>query len=124
MRSDVAGYLVDRTGRKAGMMLATAIVFVFTALAAGAYGAGGSVSGMFQALSAYRFLTGIGIGELRTRSAQTDALQALSTPRDRSRAPRTPRTPASRRTRSSGPSRHTRIALTTQVVRSRDEQRD
>lgn len=31
------GYIVDRTGRKAGMLLATAIVFVFTALSAGAY---------------------------------------------------------------------------------------
>lgn len=30
--------------------------------AAGAYGAGGSISGMLQALIAYRFLTGIGIG--------------------------------------------------------------
>ena len=124
MRSDVAGYLVDRTGRKAGMMLATAIVFVFTALAAGAYGAGGSVSGMFQALSAYRFLTGIGIGAHRVRFARTDHVQAPSTPRDRSHAPRTPRTRASPRTRSSGASSHTGIELTTQVVRPCDEQRD
>ena len=94
------------------MMLATAIVFVFTALAAGAYGAGGSVSGMFQALSAYRFLTGIGIGAQRERFTRPDTLQAPSTPRDRSRAPRTPRTPASRRTRSSGAGRRRSIELT------------
>lgn len=34
----------------------------FTLLAASAYGAGGSTTGMLQALIAYRFLTGIGIG--------------------------------------------------------------
>lgn len=52
------GYIVDRFGRKWGMQLATIIVFVFSALAAGAKGAGGSTSGLFQALIAYRFLTG------------------------------------------------------------------
>ncbi|PLW09035.1 hypothetical protein PCANC_21612 [Puccinia coronata f. sp. avenae] len=56
------GLLSDRWGRKAGMMAATLIVFVFACLSAGAYGAGGSVIGMLQALSAYRFLGGIGIG--------------------------------------------------------------
>jgi MFS family permease len=48
------GLLSDRWGRKAGMMAATLIVFVFACLSAGAYGAGGSVIGMLQALSAYR----------------------------------------------------------------------
>ena len=37
-------------------------MFVFNTLAAGAYGAGGSVYGLFAALAAYRFFTGIGIG--------------------------------------------------------------
>lgn len=37
-------------------------MFIFNALATGAYGAGGSASGLFSALAAYRFLTGIGIG--------------------------------------------------------------
>lgn len=35
---------------------------MFNALAAGAYGAKGSAGGLFAALAAYRFLTGIGIG--------------------------------------------------------------
>lgn len=38
------------------------ILFVFNALATGAWGAGGHASGLFAALAAYRFLTGIGIG--------------------------------------------------------------
>lgn len=56
------GFISDRWGRKAGMMIATLIVFVFACLSAGAYGAGGSTVGMLQALSAYRFFGGIGIG--------------------------------------------------------------
>ncbi|CEQ43126.1 SPOSA6832_05017 [Sporobolomyces salmonicolor] len=56
------GYLVDRFGRKSGMMSASSIIVVFTALSAGAYGAGGSTQGLLQALIAYRFLSGIGIG--------------------------------------------------------------
>ncbi|KIO29754.1 hypothetical protein M407DRAFT_21176 [Tulasnella calospora MUT 4182] len=58
----IFGLLSDRIGRKFGMILATFIVFIFAALSAGAYGAGGSVGGMLAALSAYRFLIGIGIG--------------------------------------------------------------
>lgn len=42
------GYLVDRAGRKIGMILATLIIIVFTILCAGAYGAGGSTTGMLQ----------------------------------------------------------------------------
>jgi len=55
------GIISDKIGRKAGMMTATAIVAVFSALSAGSYG-GGTISGMVAALSAYRFLLGIGIG--------------------------------------------------------------
>ncbi|KIO15487.1 hypothetical protein M407DRAFT_211252, partial [Tulasnella calospora MUT 4182] len=64
----IAGMLIfgllqaDGIGRKFGMIAATFIVFVFAALSAGAYGAGGSVGGMLAALSAFRFLIGIGIG--------------------------------------------------------------
>ncbi|GAA6009663.1 hypothetical protein JCM10207_004146 [Rhodosporidiobolus poonsookiae] len=59
------GYLVDRYGRKYGMLTASGIMIVFTALSAGAYGAGGSVQGLFAALTAYRALTGIGIGRFQ-----------------------------------------------------------
>lgn len=58
----IFGVLSDRWGRKGGMMTATLIVFVFACLSSGAYGAGGSTLGMLQALSAYRFFGGIGIG--------------------------------------------------------------
>lgn len=37
-------------------------MFIFAALSAGAYGAGGSVSGLFAALTAYRFLVGFFLG--------------------------------------------------------------
>jgi len=56
------GYMSDKLGRKFGMIAATIIVVVFSLLSAGAYGAGGSTSGMLAALAAYRFLLGIGIG--------------------------------------------------------------
>lgn len=55
------GYAADKVGRKFGMMLAALIIIVFATLSAGAY-AGGSIVGMLNALSAYRFLLGIGIG--------------------------------------------------------------
>ena len=42
-------------------MTSTVILFIFAALGAGSYG-GGTVNGIFQALVAYRFLLGIGIG--------------------------------------------------------------
>ena len=56
------GYLTDRWSRKWTLLLSTVILFVFAALAAGAYGAGGSVEGLFAAITAYRFLLGVGIG--------------------------------------------------------------
>jgi hypothetical protein len=37
-------------------------LIIFAALGAGSYGAGGSIGGLFAALTAYRFLLGIGIG--------------------------------------------------------------
>ncbi|BFZ59982.1 glycerophosphoinositol permease [Saitoella coloradoensis] len=56
------GYFSDKIGRKFGILSATIIVIVFSALSAGSYGAGGSVRGMFAALTVYRFFLGIGIG--------------------------------------------------------------
>ena len=56
------GYLSDHWSRKWSLLISTIILFVFAALSAGSYGAGGSIPGLFAALTAYRFLLGIGIG--------------------------------------------------------------
>ena len=48
------GYISDRVGRKFGMMTATLIVALFSVLSAASTGAGGSIVGTLQALSAYR----------------------------------------------------------------------
>lgn len=56
------GYTSDRYSRKWSLFASTVIIIVFAALGAGSYGAGGSVSGLFAALTAYRFFLGIGIG--------------------------------------------------------------
>lgn len=58
----VFGYTSDHYSRKWSLLVSTVILFVFAALGAGAYGAGGSTYGLFAALTAYRFLLGIGIG--------------------------------------------------------------
>lgn len=42
--------------------MSTIILIVFAALGAAAYGYHGSTSGLFAALTAYRFLVGVGIG--------------------------------------------------------------
>jgi MFS family permease len=51
----VFGWISDKIGRKTGMMTATGIVALFSALSASSYGAGGSPYGLFAALSAYRY---------------------------------------------------------------------
>ncbi|KAI9241872.1 MAG: MFS Git1p-related glycerophosphoinositol permease [Podila humilis] len=56
------GYICDRVGRKVGMMLTTFLVIIGAALCAGAYGANGSVEGMFWALTVYRGILGVGVG--------------------------------------------------------------
>ncbi|KAJ5513377.1 Major facilitator superfamily domain general substrate transporter [Penicillium fimorum] len=56
------GYTSDHWSRKWSLMISTVILFVFAALGAGSYGAGGSLGGMLAALTAYRFFLGIGIG--------------------------------------------------------------
>ncbi|EMF16861.1 MFS general substrate transporter [Sphaerulina musiva SO2202] len=58
----VFGYTSDHYSRKWSLLVSTIILFVFAALSAGSYGAGGTLSGMIAALTAYRFLLGIGIG--------------------------------------------------------------
>lgn len=58
----VFGYTADHYSRKWSLFVSTIILFVFAALSAGSYGAGGSIPGLFAALTAYRFLLGIGIG--------------------------------------------------------------
>ncbi|KAE8225809.1 hypothetical protein CF319_g1500 [Tilletia indica] len=56
------GVLSDKIGRKFGMIFASCWLALFSVLAAGAYGAGGSLGGLYAALIAYRFLIGIAIG--------------------------------------------------------------
>lgn len=56
------GYLVDKFGRRHGMWFASIWLTLWSILIAGAWGAGGSVAGLFAALSAYRFIIGIAIG--------------------------------------------------------------
>lgn len=56
-------YVADYHSRKLGMLVSTAILIIFTILAAGSWGAdGGNGGGMLAALVAYRFIIGIGIG--------------------------------------------------------------
>ncbi|KAI9800948.1 MAG: hypothetical protein M1833_003085 [Piccolia ochrophora] len=56
------GYFSDHYSRKWSLMASTVILIVFAALCAGSYGAGGSLEGLFAALTAWRFFLGIGIG--------------------------------------------------------------
>ena len=56
------GWMSDHYSRKWALMISTCILILFAALSAGSYGYHGSVSGLFAALTAYRFLIGIGIG--------------------------------------------------------------
>ena len=57
----VFGYTSDHWSRSNSLLISTIIIIVFAALGAGSYGAGGSVQGLFAALTAYRFLLGIGM---------------------------------------------------------------
>ena len=56
------GWMSDHFSRKWALMTSTLILILFAALSAGSYGYHGSIAGLFQALAAYRFLIGIGIG--------------------------------------------------------------
>lgn len=57
-------------------MASTIILFIFAALSAGSYG-GGSINGMLSALTAWRFLLGIGIGCVFNPSSRLCAPKAL-----------------------------------------------
>lgn len=57
----VFGYTADHWSRSNSLLISTIILIVFAALGAGSYGASGSVQGLFAALTAYRFLLGIGM---------------------------------------------------------------
>jgi hypothetical protein len=58
----IFGWTSDHWSRKWSLFWSTIIIIVFAALSTGSYGAGGSVEGLFAALTAYRFFLGIGIG--------------------------------------------------------------
>lgn len=62
----IFGWLSDHWSRKWSLFWSTIIIILFAALSTGSYGAGGSASGLFAALTAYRFFLGIGIGVGRT----------------------------------------------------------
>ncbi|KAI9691174.1 MAG: hypothetical protein M1822_008794 [Bathelium mastoideum] len=55
-------YTSDHFSRKWTLLVSTIILIIFAALCAGSYGAGDSVTGLFAALTAYRFFLGLGIG--------------------------------------------------------------
>lgn len=57
----IFGWMSDHYSRKWALVISTVILFIFAALSAGSYG-GGSINGMLSALTAWRFLLGIGIG--------------------------------------------------------------
>ncbi|KAF9099080.1 Plasma membrane permease, mediates uptake of glycerophosphoinositol and glycerophosphocholine [Mortierella sp. GBA35] len=56
------GFICDRLGRKVGLMITTILVILGAALCAGAYGANGSIEGLFWALTVYRGILGVGVG--------------------------------------------------------------
>lgn len=58
----IFGWTSDHWSRKWSLVISTMIVLLFAILATGSYGAGGSAFGLFEALTAWRFLLGIGIG--------------------------------------------------------------
>jgi MFS family permease len=57
----VFGYLSDKWSRMNSLILSTVLLVIFTSLTAGSY-FGGSVVGMFNILTAWRFFVGVGIG--------------------------------------------------------------
>ncbi|ORY77342.1 major facilitator superfamily domain-containing protein [Protomyces lactucae-debilis] len=56
------GYVTDRVGRKNGMLIATSLLILWTAMCAGAYGLNGSIPGLFAAITCYRAFLGFAIG--------------------------------------------------------------
>jgi len=58
----IFGWTSDHWSRKWSLLISTLILILFAALSAGSYGAHDSTYGLFAALTAFRFLLGIGIG--------------------------------------------------------------
>ncbi|KDR85098.1 hypothetical protein GALMADRAFT_233721 [Galerina marginata CBS 339.88] len=58
----VVGLICDRIGRKAALVITTALIVVGATLATAAHGAHGSAAGLFWFLTFARGLTGIGVG--------------------------------------------------------------
>lgn len=58
----IFGYTSDKWSRKWSLVVSTGLVLLFSILATASYGAGGTPYTLFQALVAWRFLLGIGIG--------------------------------------------------------------
>jgi len=54
------GYTSDHFSRKWSLFASTILIILFATLGTGSYGAGGSPSGLLQALVVYRFFLGIG----------------------------------------------------------------
>lgn len=67
----VFGFTSDHWSRKWSLFISTVILFLFAILSTASYGAGGSIYGLFAALTAYRFFLGIGIGgTMRTQTGR------------------------------------------------------
>ena len=58
----IFGECSDRFSRRNSLLASSVILIVTAILCTGSYGANGSIQGLFAALTAYRFLLGIGIG--------------------------------------------------------------
>ncbi|KAK3074700.1 glycerophosphoinositol permease [Teratosphaeriaceae sp. CCFEE 6253] len=58
----IFGWASDHWSRKWSLVVSTLIIIFFAILCTGSYGANGSTSGLFAALTAYRFFLGIGMG--------------------------------------------------------------
>ncbi|KAK6371283.1 glycerophosphoinositol permease [Exophiala oligosperma] len=58
----IFGYCSDYFSRKNALLASTGILIVTATLCTGAYGYQGSISGLFVALTVYRFFLGVGIG--------------------------------------------------------------
>lgn len=56
------GYTSDKWSRKNSLLISTIVLILFAGLGSASYGYKGSAQGLFAALTAYRFLVGIGIG--------------------------------------------------------------
>ncbi|CCL98978.1 uncharacterized protein FIBRA_00986 [Fibroporia radiculosa] len=73
----LVGVLCDRVGRKAGFVITTSLIVLGATLATVAYGAHGSVAGLFWALSIARGITGVGTGGEYPASS-TSASEAIN----------------------------------------------